>query len=371
MPAYVTEYANPSKQSRVDVPASTYSRLDRVADTRAEAGVPAPSFVYVAADGRHALVRYEGLGGDVVTPDGRVVSTGAGTNTANGPSHESILVSAAGYASGPDFFGWSGQHEYVLNSGNAAAGTELAQRLVDGLYTNVTQAEPARSGEQQVGAEGVIVHEVARRSESGSKLQWQGWLDGRGVGAIAADGRVVVVMSDGRFRVYAAEGEAGSSDARVLAEGTIAGEPYAVSVGDDGFFVLAKEISGPSGPAWSVRALDMEGRERWHTTVPFAGLQPPIAGGGGRVYVAGKGLAALEGGKLTWSVASPSAVRATAFADGTLALAVGASVRIVANDGRVKQEFRTAEGEEVTTPPAIGPDAAVWVASARHVYVLR
>ena len=63
------------------------------------------------------------------------------------------------------------------------------------------------------------------------------------------------------------------------------------------------------------------------------------------------------------------AVGATAFADGTLAVVRGTELQIVANDGSIKQSLRAAE--ELTTYPAIGPDGAVWVASARTLYVAR
>jgi len=70
-----------------------------------------------------------------------------------------------------------------------------------------------------------------------------------------------------------------------------------------------------------------------------------------------------------WSTLSTVPLHAQAFSDGTLAVVRGAGLQIVGRDGAIRQSLRAAE--ELTTYPAIGSDGAVWVASARTLYVAR
>ena len=120
-----------------------------------------------------------------------------------------------------------------------------------------------------------------------------------------------------------------------------------------------------------VHHLDLQGKETWHAEVPFEILQPPIDGSDGRIYVMGMGAAAFQDGKLLFVTPSAVPMFGTAFQDGTLAVAVGQELRIVDRDGHVRQHFSTAEHEPITTPPAIGSDGSVWVASAKALYVAR
>jgi hypothetical protein len=76
-------------------------------------------------------------------------------------------------------------------------------------------------------------------------------------------------------------------------------------------------------------------------------------------------------GTVVWSMATPKLTQATAFDDGSLAVTTGSELRLVARDGTIAQVFRVDKGEELTTPPAIGSDGWVWVASVKAVYVAR
>ncbi len=133
------------------------------------------------------------------------------------------------------------------------------------------------------------------------------------------------------------------------------------------------EFLNAAPPRWKtiVHHLDLQGKETWHAEVPFEVLQPPIDGSGGRVYLMGMGAAAFQDGKLLFSTPSAVPMLGTAFQDGTLAVAVGPELRIVAPDGQIRQRFTTAEREAITTPPAIGSDGSVWVGTGKGLYVAR
>jgi hypothetical protein len=99
--------------------------------------------------------------------------------------------------------------------------------------------------------------------------------------------------------------------------------------------------------------------------------QPAIDGGEGLVYLAGDGIAAVDKGAVVWSTRSSAAWSATAFGDGTLAVSAGDRLRIVGRDGAVKRELAAPDGAVFVTPPAVGADGAVWIASAAALYVAR
>ncbi len=63
--------------------------------------------------------------------------------------------------------------------------------------------------------------------------------------------------------------------------------------------------------------------------------------------------------------------KATAFADGTLAVCRGPGLQIVARDGSIVQQLATGDGAAIVTPPAIGPDGSIWVCTTTHLCVAR
>ncbi len=122
--------------------------------------------------------------------------------------------------------------------------------------------------------------------------------------------------------------------------------------------------------ARAVHVLDAVGHEVWSAVVPFDVKQPPIDCAG-RVCVAGDGLAALDHGRVAWVRFEGERVYATAFEDGSLAVSRGRALHILSRDGIDQQVLSVAAGEAITTPPAIGHDGAVWVATVEAVYVAR
>ena len=138
--------------------------------------------------------------------------------------------------------------------------------------------------------------------------------------------------------------------------------PYVALVG------VAPGTSADRGRVLHV--LDTSGRELWSVESPFDVAQPAIDCAG-RICLAGDGLAATEGGRVVWSRFVGERVRATAFDDGSLAVAQRGELHVVSRDGADRQPLPVAEGETITTPPAIAHDGSIWVATAQAVYVAR
>jgi hypothetical protein len=64
-------------------------------------------------------------------------------------------------------------------------------------------------------------------------------------------------------------------------------------------------------------------------------------------------------------------VYATALADGSALVAVGAELRAVSRDGVIAQTLRVPEGDPIVAPPPVAEDGTAWVATARGLYVAR
>jgi len=124
---------------------------------------------------------------------------------------------------------------------------------------------------------------------------------------------------------------------------------------------------------WKTRlvSLEQKGGEIWSAEVNFRVLSPPVDATGGVIVVVGEGIAAISSGKVQWSESYPTRAFATAFVDGTLAVAVGRELRIMSPDKTVRQVLETPENEPITAPPAIGKDGSVWLATRLGLYVAR
>jgi outer membrane protein assembly factor BamB len=189
---------------------------------------------------------------------------------------------------------------------------------------------------------------------------------GVGCGAIGADGHVVLALADGRFFVLdPAQGPARGAMQTVVSS-TLDFFPTDLSVVDGGFAVLSASRTGSV-----VHMLDVHGEVAWEAGVPFTVDAPPIDAGGGRVYLAGAGFAALEGGKVLFAETSTRRVLATSLGDGSALVAVGPELRATRRDGAVVQTLRIPEGDAIVTPPAVTADGTAWVATAKALYVAR
>ena len=103
--------------------------------------------------------------------------------------------------------------------------------------------------------------------------------------------------------------------------------------------------------------------------MPFSAYQPATSGTPGRLYVAGRGLSAIDKGKLTWSHNYDENTYASSFDDGSLAVARSNRLQLLTPDGNVAQTFDTPE--PLVTAPAIAGDGSVWVASNQAMYLAR
>ena len=215
-----------------------------------------------------------------------------------------------------------------------------------------------------------------------------------GMGAITRKGEAVVLTTGGDLHVYAHEANDELSLKQLHASHVpLAG--YDVSIVNGALAVLVAagvpnvddaEWHGPyQGATDLFTRFDQLGGAHWKThlhlvsltgtvgaplAVPFEVLQPPVDGGGGRIYLAGNGFAAVQDGKLLWSQAPTARTLVAAFAGGEVALTIGKELRIVERDGHIGQTFATA-GEAITTPPAIAPDGSVWLATEKAIYAAR
>ncbi|MFO7177517.1 MAG: hypothetical protein DIU78_002350 [Pseudomonadota bacterium] len=198
-----------------------------------------------------------------------------------------------------------------------------------------------------------------------TRLRWTRSHAGLGAAAIHDDGQVAVVTESGQFFRYSLDRKPNTTEPAHTVESKLSFEPYDLSILDSGYAVLSRADSGTV-----LHRLDPNGKELWRVAIPFEATQPPVDGGKGRVYVAGKGFAAVEDGKLLY--AHPGDQQwATAFEDGTVALAIGPELRIIDRDGTIRQSLRTKDGERLTTPPAIASDGTIWVGSETTLYHAR
>ncbi len=195
--------------------------------------------------------------------------------------------------------------------------------------------------------------------------------------AIDEGGHAVLALRSGRFVVLLSQGDATTRHGIPALDAPI--DPGATDLSIVPPFALILYGGGDAGQYIKSVSEDLtttridarlpDGSLAWRVSLPFLAGQPAIDGNG-RVYVVGTGIAALDlSGHVLWSAASSVPMRATAFADGTLAVVRGSALQIVASDGGIRQQFLAAE--ELTTYPAIGSDGAVWVASAKTLYVAR
>jgi hypothetical protein len=378
---YFTEYASPAKSSRVAVRARSYDSLE----PRAQLS-NAPEFLYVDPSGARVVVRYPSAIDVFTLADGLLEEFASLSH-----AQPSVLVESWGIVYLAYERDWSGHihPEPTFHSGFVQSGRQVASSLRPGrLWTSVAQQDTQTHA--RVNREIYAIWQTRIKPDR-SEPRWFARFPGWGNGAIASDGRVAIVMIDGRFVVLNA-GAPGTYHAATLVETKLDNHSYVVSIVEPGFAVFSARYPPNTDTLswnedglmayppqdfefrrrWStgVRRLDAGGRTLWSAEVPFEARQPPIDGDG-RIYVAGEGLAAVENGKVLWGGRSDVRVRATAFEDGTLAVAVGSKLRIVNRDGTIEQELATKDGEVLTTPPAIASDGAVWVASAKHLYVAR
>jgi hypothetical protein len=348
--SYVTEYATAARSSRVLARPRAYTEVTRAFELQRD---DVPLSVHLDPSGSHVVVRV----------DSGLIFLDSRRRIGNGTFRGFPYVVDWGALLGEIEMRWDGltrdgrvDHRESVPTYRVRiqSGFELAARLTPTRWTSVGQ---------QIGSFGLPT-EVSIYSRS-STDEWMDVIPDLAAAAIGDDDRVVIGTKRGTLRTYAADGDA--RDMRGVPRGEFSvDEPiHAVSLTPANTVALSERLG-----ATAVRFTD-EQRVLWSVEIPFAVRQPAIDGGEDRVYLVGDGVAAIVGGVIAWSLSSVISARATAFVDGTLAVCRGPGLQIIARDGSIVQQLATSDGAPIVTPPAIGPDGSIWVATPTHVCVAR
>lgn len=237
--------------------------------------------------------------------------------------------------------------------------TQAAVSLRDDRWLCAVSSTPAWS-------EAEVRIESRQLDQQGVSTQWRAHLPGQGIGAIDDAGSLAVLTSSG-LHVYAASPPERRAAPQWSAP--VSGRGHAVSAAAPGWVVLAPSESSPN--ATIVRAWNRDGTDAWETTVPFAVQQPPVQRPDGSLVLAGSGLAGLHDGTLKWQQPRERRVTATAYGDGSLAVAEGPWLHILGPDQRCVQSLQVPHGESIVTQPTIAPDGTIYVGTASRVYAVR
>lgn len=406
MNSYSSNFASPTRASRVAVGARTLSPMKRIAPLGR-----APLVILVSPTGDHIAVDHGGAF--------QMWSEANGLGPLEEKSRSSGIVMLANtyLASGSERKFDRGYGRLTLETGlSGSSGAQWAIAVDESWAGVVTLTSPVRAPMHVPLDDGSTARAWNTTSSqlmiSASRIfgpssapgyMWNERFDAPGCGAIGSAHTVVAALRDGRFSVIDGDSTvlpvppAQFATGKRLIETKLSFSPYDMSIVPSGYALLEVGAAIPDPkpygelertlvlqarrvelfttppPRWKtmVHHLDLQGKETWHAEVPFEILQPPIDGSEGRIYVMGMGAAAFQDGKLLFATPSALPMFGTAFQDGSLAVAVGPELRIVGRDGQILQRFNTAEREQITTPPAIGSDGSVWVGSATALYVAR
>jgi len=375
MKSYSTTWASATRSSRVAAPRRRFETIDRVCPLET-----APQAVLVNEAGDHVALD-DGENYELRDASGKLGARGRKLRR-----QPLVVWAASALVSNKevDFAGkgWSAQwptaRAVSVASNDSDRTWALQLTATDASY--VVQKVPVGFGRHASASDGSVVevHDqtpsrvlaVAGRFLGDSPTSFAprrtAQLEGEGCGAIGDDGRIAVAMADHRFFLYDGKRESSDGTLHVLATSQLDFVASDISVVDGGIAL----VSVGQG-ATTLHLLDATGKELWRATVAFAVDSPPIDAGGGRIYLAGAGFAAAEGGKVLWSHPSPTRVFATALADGSALVAVGAELRATSRDGAIAQTLRVPEGDAIVAPPAVAADGAAWLATAKGLYVAR
>ena len=193
---------------------------------------------------------------------------------------------------------------------------------------------------------------------------WYGQIvEHHGLGVIAADWSIVLWTDDGNVLAYAPRANA-KGEARLIGKRQVSRAVEHLSLVGEHIALLEPRAGGTR-----LTALTSAVRPAFTVDVPFRASQPAIWGRPGRIYLAGVGLAALDQGKLSWTLPYDAPIQATSFDDGSLVVASGSQLELIDPDGKLAQTLDL--GEPLLTQPAIAADGSVYVASLETVFVVR
>lgn len=375
-PSYDCEFGEPSKASRIQAFPRDYEGIEPLGPALdAEAG--APEFVLVPRSGSPIVVKQgskasflnESGWQDLILGEGRTLVAAWPEGLAQGGKLQPWGAPAPQLVPVPQ---WA--YEFVVEHARWTDGSSMV-----GVYEGSHAHSPAQVE--------VVSAPISEGHHPRDPRSWTALVPGTGTAAITADGRTVLVLSDGLLKVFAREGQEGKAQSL----GEVRLQPaYLVSIVHGSAMVLQARVMDPDTrlPSFPLRRFALQGawttritavplsdplpeRPYYEVEVPFEVLQPPIEGGAGRFYLVGCGLAALGARGIEWQMRSTSILLATSFVDGTLAISVGSELRIVTPEGHIRQSLQLPTESPITTPPAIGPDGTVYVATREQVYAAR
>lgn len=425
MKSYVVLHANGARNGRIAVASRSFSRLRGVArlsppraspqlppgmpelyralltraqEQQGEAPMKSPEWVVIPEGGAHLAVGYgDGYPFEIRGRSGEPVATPFSLVLGR-----AFIASDDGVWTQDMHLGWDG---HKLPGSLPFCGTMIAAHLERDVLVSVVRVEPQGGYEGPNATPRRLYAWAHRRAADGSwQMIWQDSIDGSGSGAIRPNGQVALVSSEGRLRVVGPETETEGRaidhvdvqtgvlayDASAMSDGYVLVEPLrtwapAPKPGGSGAALesairtfqseqearSALYLDAPSSTLeWKtgVVGLDFQGQARFRAEAPFRVLSPPIDVSRGRVVVVGEGCGMLENGHWKWTLASTVRLFATAFDDGTLAVSAGPELWLITPDGQ-KAVIAVPDGEAITTPPAIGADGAVWVATSSQLFV--
>jgi hypothetical protein len=274
---------------------------------------------------------------------------------------------------------WSGAIDQDAVEAYVGQSGELLASIVEGDEARMLTINLGLSGPDGPTEPDHMVEETVHLHgpNAATRSVWSYGVSEPGVGAIDARGETVLALESGHLVVLWPDGDAKTGRAIVALDAPIdrgatdlsVVPPFAMVLygGGDAGPLVRRWSAGTSSSRLDARRAD--GSLAWRASLPFLATQPPLDGDH-RVYVVGSGIVALDlEGHTLWTLAAAAPLRAATFSDGTLAVVGGDEVRIFGADGAVRRSFRA--HEELTTYPAIASDGAVWIASAKTLYVVR
>ncbi len=393
--AYVTPWVDGTRASRTHVARRTLGPLARIVAFDALTGPLAArplgriEHLLVAPDDRHLVLRGADaawifdLSGKHVGSVPRSTSAGLTFATRTGVFHALDEY---------DFTGTRAALSVFVPLGRA--GRVWATHVTaDSIFVVNQEAMEGNHGDRTPQQLELVANHLVPGSPAKKLLGGDVMKDAWGLGAITRNSEIVALSTSGELRVYAPEADA-QSFLKKLHTAKVGFAPYDVSIIDSTIALLEAEgvpavddlhWRGPYQPdldlflrfgemtaRWKTKLhlVSLQGTDTAQITVPFEVLQPPVEGGGGRIYLAGTGFAAIQDGKVQWSQAPTARTLVTAFDGGEVALTIGRELRLVDRDGNIRQSFTT-PAEAIVTPPAIGGDGSVWFATDKGIYAAR
>lgn len=340
-------FASSLRDSHVPVARRRYAALERWPITYCEPSRPtperqAPLTLVVSPDARHLVLSYAS-GNDLIE---------VGRCAALGPPGDPLALDDVAVLGGAAFT-WA----LARSEQNNVTMPGLARRIEGPRYASVGAVPTAFPG----GGQPPSVYFEGGQRFARYGTEWTRNLRGHsGVAAIGGDFSVVVALDDGSLQIYLPQGDP-QKLALLAAQRNVGQKADWLSIVGPRIALVSRAGSGSK-----LSYFDADAAPAFALGVAFEASQPVIAGAGSRSYLVGKGLAAVDDGKLSWSQSFEQTAYASSFEDGSLAVAVGKRVDFVKPDGSVDQSFTTEE--PLLAPPAIAGDGSVWLASTTAIY---